>query len=105
MSNWIGPNNDFIDRKAVGVVTTNTIDITWKSMGCKLGQVQKAADNTHATNSTPTKLRIEGFLLDYNDNGGLTKGVAMVEQLFSARLQEYLLLCIPRKVERNESSF
>jgi hypothetical protein len=102
MSNWIGPNNEFIDRKAVGVVTESIIDRTWKSVAHKLSRVRKTADNnSRASNSTPMKLGIEGFLMDDNGNGGLTKGVAMVEQLLSAAPQEYFLLCIPRKVERS----
>jgi hypothetical protein len=105
MGKWIGPNSNFIDRVSLGIVTTNTVDITWKSMARKLGQVRKTIDNnSRAPNSKETKLGIEGLLLDDSGKGGLTNEDAIVEQLFAARPQESFLLCIPRKIERSKTN-
>jgi hypothetical protein len=100
MGKRIGPsNNFFIDRISLGVVTTSTVDTTWTFVACKLGQIRKAADSNSHTSTHPTKLGMEGMLLDGYGNGGLTKGIAM-EQLLAVAPREYFLLCMPQKVEQ-----
>jgi hypothetical protein len=73
MNKWIGPRDDFLYGKALGIVADSIVDITWKSIAHKLGQARKAANSKHSnscvSNCSPTKLGIEELLLDGNGNG------------------------------------